>query len=139
VASAETRILNAAENFEPLSHKPTNRNSFFARPSFYPIGVCTVNPLWWPADGVVVVPRGVPRDVLVVAEKMDFNEHSMYAYIEKLKSHRRSGQEIRQVVVHCLFDAAGLPHNFESMETYIREQQTLALRRCSQSGKRAWN
>ena len=44
VASAETRILNATENFEPLSHKPTNRNSFFARPSFYPIGVCTVNP-----------------------------------------------------------------------------------------------
>ena len=82
MASAETRILNAAENFEPLSHKPTNRNSFFARPSFYPIGVCTVNPLWWPADGVVVV----PRDVLVVTEKMDFNEHSMYAYIEKLKS-----------------------------------------------------
>lgn len=86
MASAETRILNAAENFEPLSHKPTNRNSFFARPSFYPIAVCTVNPLWWPADGVVVVPRGVAGDVLVVAEKMDFNEHSMYAYIEKLKS-----------------------------------------------------
>lgn len=75
MASAETRILNAAENFEPLTHQPTNRNSFFARPSFYPMGVCTVNPLWWPADGVVVV-----------AEKMDFNEHSMYAYIENLKS-----------------------------------------------------
>ncbi len=38
------------------------------------------------ADGVVVVPRGVAGDVLAVAEKMDFNEHSMYAYIEKLKS-----------------------------------------------------
>jgi regulator of RNase E activity RraA len=42
--------------------------------------------LWWPADGVVVVPREVAGDVLAVAEKMDFNEHSMYAYIEKLKS-----------------------------------------------------
>jgi len=38
------------------------------------------------AGGVVVVPRGVAGDVLAVAEKMDFNEHSMYAYIEKLKS-----------------------------------------------------
>lgn len=36
--------------------------------------------------GGVVVPRGVAGDVLAVAEKMDFNEHSMYAYIEKLKS-----------------------------------------------------
>ncbi len=38
------------------------------------------------ADGVVVVPRAVAGDVLAVAQKMDFNEHSMYAYIEKLKS-----------------------------------------------------
>ena len=38
------------------------------------------------ADGVVVVPRAVAPEVLAVAQKMDFNEHSMYAYIEKLKS-----------------------------------------------------
>lgn len=38
------------------------------------------------ADGVVVVPRASAAEVLATAEKMDFNEHSMYAYIEKLKS-----------------------------------------------------
>jgi regulator of RNase E activity RraA len=38
------------------------------------------------ADGVVVVPRASAEEVLSVAEKMDFNEHSMYAWIEKLKS-----------------------------------------------------
>jgi regulator of RNase E activity RraA len=38
------------------------------------------------ADGVVVVPRAVADEILAVAQKMDFNEHSMYAYIEKLKS-----------------------------------------------------
>jgi regulator of RNase E activity RraA len=38
------------------------------------------------ADGVVVVPRASAVEVLSVAQKMDFNEHSMYAYIEKLKS-----------------------------------------------------
>ncbi|HEY8716499.1 MAG TPA: RraA family protein [Candidatus Acidoferrum sp.] len=38
------------------------------------------------ADGVVVVPRASAAEVLTVAQKMDFNEHSMYAYIEKLKS-----------------------------------------------------
>jgi regulator of RNase E activity RraA len=38
------------------------------------------------ADGVVVVPRAKAAEVLAVAEKMDFNEHSMYAHIEKLKS-----------------------------------------------------
>jgi regulator of RNase E activity RraA len=37
-------------------------------------------------DGVVVVPRGKVTDVLAVAQEMDFKEHSMYAYIEKLKS-----------------------------------------------------
>jgi regulator of RNase E activity RraA len=37
-------------------------------------------------DGVVVVPRAVAGEVLDLAQKMDFNEHSMYAYIEKLKS-----------------------------------------------------
>jgi regulator of RNase E activity RraA len=38
------------------------------------------------ADGVVVVPRASAAKVLEVAQKLDFNEHSMYAYIEKLKS-----------------------------------------------------
>ena len=37
-------------------------------------------------DGVVVVPAAVAAEVLAIAQKMDFNEHSMYAYIEKLKS-----------------------------------------------------
>jgi len=37
-------------------------------------------------DGVVVVPRGDAQRVLAVAQEMDFKEHSMYAYIEKLKS-----------------------------------------------------
>jgi regulator of RNase E activity RraA len=38
------------------------------------------------ADGVVVVPRADAQKVLAVAQDMDFKEHSMYAYIEKLKS-----------------------------------------------------
>jgi regulator of RNase E activity RraA len=38
------------------------------------------------ADGVVVVPRAIAPQVLKLAQQMDFNEHSMYAYIEKLKS-----------------------------------------------------
>lgn len=37
-------------------------------------------------DGVVVVPRAAAQKVLAVAQEMDFKEHSMYAYIEKLKS-----------------------------------------------------
>jgi regulator of RNase E activity RraA len=37
-------------------------------------------------DGVVVVPRAEAQKVLTLAEEMDFKEHSMYAYIEKLKS-----------------------------------------------------
>jgi regulator of RNase E activity RraA len=37
-------------------------------------------------DGVVVVPRDDAPKVLVLAQDMDFKEHSMYAYIEKLKS-----------------------------------------------------
>jgi len=37
-------------------------------------------------DGVVVIPRSKAADVLAVAQEMDFKEHSMYAYIEKLKS-----------------------------------------------------
>src|SRR5713101_5770956 len=38
------------------------------------------------SDGVVVVPRAKAADVLAVAQEMDFKEHSMYAYIEKVKS-----------------------------------------------------
>jgi regulator of RNase E activity RraA len=38
------------------------------------------------ADGVVVVPRAAAAEVLVAAQEMDFKEHSMYGYIEKLKS-----------------------------------------------------
>jgi regulator of RNase E activity RraA len=38
------------------------------------------------ADGVVIVPRAKAADVLAIAQEMDFKEHSMYAYIEKLKS-----------------------------------------------------
>ena len=38
------------------------------------------------ADGVAVVPRAAASQVLAVAQEMDFKEHSMYAYIEKLKS-----------------------------------------------------
>jgi len=37
-------------------------------------------------DGVVVVPRADAAKVLALAQEMDFKEHSMYAYIEKLKS-----------------------------------------------------
>ena len=38
------------------------------------------------ADGVVVVPRAKAAEVLAMAQDMDFKEHSMYPYIEKLKS-----------------------------------------------------
>ena len=38
------------------------------------------------SDGVVVVPRDKAAEVLATAQEMDFKEHSMYAYIEKLKS-----------------------------------------------------
>jgi regulator of RNase E activity RraA len=38
------------------------------------------------ADGVVVVPRASASQVLQLAQEMDFKEHSMSAYIEKLKS-----------------------------------------------------
>jgi regulator of RNase E activity RraA len=49
----------------------------------------TVNPgdiVTADSDGVVVVPRDKAAEVLATAEQMDFKEHSMYAYIEKLKS-----------------------------------------------------
>lgn len=38
------------------------------------------------SDGVVIVPRANAAKVLATAQDMDFKEHSMYAYIEKLKS-----------------------------------------------------
>jgi regulator of RNase E activity RraA len=38
------------------------------------------------ADGVAVVPRAEAEKVLTLAQEMDFKEHSMYAWIEKLKS-----------------------------------------------------
>jgi regulator of RNase E activity RraA len=38
------------------------------------------------ADGVVVIPRASAAEVLTAAQDMDFKEHSMYGYIEKLKS-----------------------------------------------------
>ncbi len=37
-------------------------------------------------DGVVVVPRAKAAEVLGVAKELDVKEHSMYGYIEKLKS-----------------------------------------------------
>ena len=38
------------------------------------------------SDGVAVVPRARATEVLELSEQMDFKEHSMYPYIEKLKS-----------------------------------------------------
>src|SRR5579864_4556358 len=38
------------------------------------------------SDGVVLVPRDKAAEVLALAQQLDFKEHSMYAYIEKLKS-----------------------------------------------------
>ena len=37
-------------------------------------------------DGVVVVPRAKAAEVLAIAQDLDFKEHSMYGYIEKLRS-----------------------------------------------------
>jgi regulator of RNase E activity RraA len=37
-------------------------------------------------DGVVVVPRARAAEVLVLAEKLDNSEHSMYPFIEKFHS-----------------------------------------------------
>jgi regulator of RNase E activity RraA len=38
------------------------------------------------SDGVAVVPRARAREVLALAQQMDFKEHSMYAVIEQMKS-----------------------------------------------------
>jgi regulator of RNase E activity RraA len=38
------------------------------------------------SDGVVVVPRASAERVLILAQQMDFKEHSMYPSIEKLQS-----------------------------------------------------
>ena len=37
-------------------------------------------------DGVVVVPREIAPKILVMAQQLDFKEHSMYAFIENTKS-----------------------------------------------------
>lgn len=37
-------------------------------------------------DGVVIVPRAKAKEVLALAQEMDFKEHSMYSIIEKYKS-----------------------------------------------------
>lgn len=37
-------------------------------------------------DGVVVIPRNQAVRILILAQQMDFKEHSMYPYITKLKS-----------------------------------------------------
>ena len=37
-------------------------------------------------DGVVVIPRKHAAEVLIRAQQLDFEEHSMYSWIEKLKS-----------------------------------------------------
>jgi regulator of RNase E activity RraA len=37
-------------------------------------------------DGVVVIPRKNAAEVLIRAQQLDFEEHSMYSWIEKLKS-----------------------------------------------------
>jgi regulator of RNase E activity RraA len=37
-------------------------------------------------DGVVIIPRARAVDVLLLAQQMDFKEHSMYPLIEKMKS-----------------------------------------------------
>ncbi len=37
-------------------------------------------------DGVVVVPRAKAAEVMALAQTLDFNEHSMFACVEKLKS-----------------------------------------------------
>jgi len=38
------------------------------------------------SDGVAVVPKTKAKEVLALAQQMDFKEHSMYATIEKYKS-----------------------------------------------------
>jgi regulator of RNase E activity RraA len=53
------------------------------------VGGTTVNPgdiIVADQDGVVVVPRKQAAAILVLAQKLDFSEHSMYPYIEKFHS-----------------------------------------------------
>jgi regulator of RNase E activity RraA len=59
-------------------------------------GGVTVNPgdiVVADSDGVVVVPRANAREVLALAQQMDFKEHSMYPVIEKLKSIQEAVQQ----------------------------------------------
>jgi regulator of RNase E activity RraA len=37
-------------------------------------------------DGVVIVPKAQAVEILLLAQQMDFKEHSMYAWIEKMQS-----------------------------------------------------
>ena len=37
-------------------------------------------------DGVVVVPRARAAEILILAQKLDFSEHSMYPFIDKFHS-----------------------------------------------------
>ena len=37
-------------------------------------------------DGVVIVPRARAAEVLILAQKLDYSEHSMLPYIEKFHS-----------------------------------------------------
>jgi regulator of RNase E activity RraA len=37
-------------------------------------------------DGIVIVPRARAAEILVLAQKLDFSEHSIYPYIEKFHS-----------------------------------------------------
>jgi regulator of RNase E activity RraA len=37
-------------------------------------------------DGIVVVPRARAAEILILTQKLDFSEHSMYPYIEKFHS-----------------------------------------------------
>jgi regulator of RNase E activity RraA len=48
-------------------------------------------------DGVVVVPREQAGQVLVLAQKLDFREHSLYPYIAKYHSMEEAGQELRKL------------------------------------------
>jgi regulator of RNase E activity RraA len=48
-------------------------------------------------DGVVVVPRARAPEVLVLAQKLDLSEHSMYPIIERYHSIVRAVQEVGRI------------------------------------------
>ena len=47
----------------------------------------------------MIVPRAKAAEVLATAQDMDFKEHSMYAYIEKLKSIEEAVKKFGRSVV----------------------------------------